>query len=381
MAPDKIVAVNVEEIGGAMRAERAARGWSLADAAREVAALAARTGGRTASPASLRTQISRWENGRVVPDADSLALLRTLYGRPDLAVGEQPAVDGPAASPAERLRAAVARAHAVDDGALRLLRRQLALTAELDATLGAAGAATVVAAQIEQLDVTSAHAIDPYRRRAVAELLARAALLGGWQALDQDEADVAFARHRQAHDAALVADAPPLAGQALAGCAAALLAAGLPAEAEAVLTGAPESGPGAAWARIARAEIRIAGGERGEATRLYDDAAALVEDTDDGERVLWRDGVVPLVLAPPVSHRRDAAFAPYDDEALAHLRAGVDEPGLPARERARLRTQLVLALVARGVREEAQEQAGRARELAGAIGSRRAQRLLDEALG
>ncbi|ODU02465.1 MAG: hypothetical protein ABS81_17490 [Pseudonocardia sp. SCN 72-86] len=387
-ATDKIGAVKVEEIGSALRAERVARGWSLSDAAREIRALAGRTGRQVASPGSLRTQLSRWENGRVAADAASSALLAELYGRPDLRAGSSDEAAGPARSPAERLRAAVTRADTVDDATLRLLRTQLALNSELDATLGAAGSGTAVAAQIAHLEATTAHSVDPERRRAVAELLARAALLGGWQALDQDDPEVAFARHRQAHEAARLAEAPALAGQALAGCASALLAVGLPEEAEAVLAEAPPSGPGASWARIARAEIRAAGGAHDDAARLFDDAATLADEkdaADDGGAeetpVPWRPGVVPPGFAPPIERRRGAALAPYDDAALERLRAGVDEPGLPARERARLRTQLVLALVARGVRAEAREQAGRARELAGTIGSHRAQRLLDEVLG
>lgn len=378
---DKIGVVKVEEIGSALRTERAARGWSLSDAAREIGALAARTGRQVASPASLRTQLSRWENGRVAADADSLALLAELYGRQDLRARGEGDPESPSASAADRLRVAVARADAVDDATLDLLRAQLALSAELDATLGAAGAGTAVAAQIDQLDATSVHTTDPARRRVVAGLLAQAALLGGWQALDQDDPEVAFTRHRRALDAARLADVPALAGQALAGCASALLSVDLPGAAEALLAEAPPSGAGAAWVRIARAEIRMSRGERADAARLYDDAAMFTgaEEADDS-RVPWRPGVVPAEIAPPVARRREAALAPYDDAALQRLRAGVDEPGLPARERARLRTQLVLALVARGVRAEAEEQAGQARELAGAIGSHREQRLLDEVL-
>jgi len=380
-ATDKIGVVKVEEIGGALRAERVARGWSLSDAAREIGALAARTGRQVASPASLRTQLSRWENGRVTADADSLALLAELYGRQDLRARGEDGSEGPSASAAERLRAAVARADAVDEAALDLLRAQLPPTAELDATLGAGGAGRAVAAQIAQLGATSVHTADPTRRRVVAELTAQAALLGGWQALDQDDADVAFTRHRRALDAARLADLPALTGQALAGCASALLAVGLPGAAEAVLAEAPPSGPGAAWVRIAHAEIRMSRGERDDAARLYDDAARLTgAEESDGSRVRWRPGVVPAELVPPVARRREAALAPYDDAALERLRAGVDEPGLPARERARMRTQLVLALVARGVRAEAEEHAGQARELAGTIGSHREQRLLDEVL-
>ncbi|MGD9985216.1 hypothetical protein [Pseudonocardia sp.] len=417
--PDKIGAMEVEEIGGTLRAERVARGWSLSDAAREIGAVAARTGRRVASAGSLRTQLSRWENGRVAADADSLALLAELYGRPDLRADRQSPPGGPPPSPAGRLRAAVSRADAVDDATLRVLQAQHAVNAELDATLGAAGTEQAVAAQIAQLDSASVHTVDPRRRRAVAGLLAQAALLGGWQALDQDEPDVGFTRHRLALDAARLAGAPALAGQAVAGCAAALLAVGLPAAAEAILAEAPTSGAGGAWARIARAEIRMSQGERDDAARLFDDAAALtpsdepdadrptadvpvdggrtagvhtgddtVHDETIGEETIdeetpasWRPGIVPPGHVPPVARRRVAALALYDDAALERLRAGVDEPGLPVRERARLRTRLVLALVARGVRAEAEEQARPARELASTIGSHRERRLLDEMLG
>lgn len=364
---DKIGVVDVERIAGTLRSERLARSWSLSDAARELGAVAARQGRVAGSPASLRTQLSRWENGRVAPDASSLALLAELFERPDLAATQ--AGHEEEGSGAARLRSAVARAAAVDDDAVEALRAQLVAHTGLDGTLGAAGAGAVVAAQLEHLADTVAHTCDPARRRVVTGLLCEVALLGGWQAFDQDALDVAHRRHRTAHDAARLAGDDVSAGQALAGQSAALLAAGLPQEAEAVLRDGPAGGPGAAWVRIARAQLRAATGDAAGAATLFDAAA----DAAGAHRRAVTD-----VIWPPVARIRDATLAAHDDRALDGLRETVEDPDLPARDRARLRAQLALALLARGAREEAAEQARRARALADGIGSHRVGRLLTQ---
>ncbi|HSU09017.1 MAG TPA: helix-turn-helix transcriptional regulator, partial [Pseudonocardia sp.] len=62
-----------------LRAARAARGWSQSEAARALAELASTRGVAVASAASLKTQLSRWENGHATPETPYRNLLGELY--------------------------------------------------------------------------------------------------------------------------------------------------------------------------------------------------------------------------------------------------------------------------------------------------------------
>ncbi len=64
-----------------LRTARAARGWSQTEAARELAALARSRGMPVAAAASLKTLLSRWENGHSLPEPQYRTLLADLYGR------------------------------------------------------------------------------------------------------------------------------------------------------------------------------------------------------------------------------------------------------------------------------------------------------------
>ena len=176
----------------ALRAARGAQGWSQTDAARALAELARIRGVDVASPASLKTQLSRWENGHAAPEAPYRALLAELYA--DSGVHLAPKDPGPAATPGpvERMQARLAAAAAVDTEVIALWRTQLATAQLLDDRLGAAGAASAVRALLEQLDAVLPHLPDPDRHRPVAALLARACLLAGAQALDEGDPDSAF---------------------------------------------------------------------------------------------------------------------------------------------------------------------------------------------
>ena len=148
-----------------LRAARGAQGWSQTDAARALAELARLRGVDVASPASLKTQLSRWENGHATPEAPYRALLAELYAESDvhLAPEDSGPVDAP--GPVERLRARVAAAAAVDAEVIALWRIQLTTARQLDDRLGAAGAAGAVRALLEQLDAVLPHLPDPDRRR------------------------------------------------------------------------------------------------------------------------------------------------------------------------------------------------------------------------
>ena len=211
----------------ALRAAREARGWSQSTAARALADLSRTHGAAVASPTSLKTQLSRWENGHATPEEPYRTLLAELYPG-----WQPPAV---AAAPADRLRARVATAAAVDDEVVALWHGQLATAQQLADRLGAVGAVGAVSALVEQLEAVLPHLPDAHRHRPVATLLARACLLAGAHALDAGDPDAAHARFTRAAEAARAVAAPDLVAQAATGRAAALRAVGATREAQAEL--------------------------------------------------------------------------------------------------------------------------------------------------
>ncbi|OLM33304.1 hypothetical protein Ae717Ps2_4200 [Pseudonocardia sp. Ae717_Ps2] len=199
--------------GPALRAARDRRGWSQSEAARALAALVAGSGG-TARAASLKTQLSRWENGHAVPDAAHRSLLAELYETTPAGLG---LADEPGPDPvdgATRLRAALERTAAVGEEELDLLRAQWAATSALDDRLGTAAAHDAVSAVVTQLREPAAHARDPHLLRALGGLLAAAALRLGDQERDRAAPDRAWAAYVEAESAALRAGDPDTADTA-----------------------------------------------------------------------------------------------------------------------------------------------------------------------
>ncbi|WP_226350098.1 hypothetical protein [Pseudonocardia sp. ICBG601] len=199
--------------GAALRAARDRRGWSQSEAARALAELVAGSGG-TARAASLKTQLSRWENGHAVPDAAHRALLAELYDSTPAGLGLADATGPDPLDGAARLRAALERAAAVGEEELDLLRAQWAATTALDDRLGTAAAHDAVAAVVAQLREPAAHARDPRRVRALTGLLAAAALRLGDQERDRAAPDRAWAAYVEAESAALRAGDPGAADEA-----------------------------------------------------------------------------------------------------------------------------------------------------------------------
>lgn len=370
-------------IGVVLRAARREKGWSQAEAARCLAALGAERGVPTASPASLKAQLSRWENGHAAPEQPYRKLLGELYEHDHLAL-DLPRVGVPPAD-GEGLRNLLDEAAAVDEPALELLRAQLAVTRELDHRLGAAGTADSVRAQLGQLTRLLDHTIAVPGRRAVAGLLAETALLAGWQALDQDRIDEAWDRHGQARAVAREADVPGLHAEALAGQAAVLLELGRPAAAVELLAGAgPDAGGcvgprlvASAWVAAALGAARAAGGDIEGARHAFDAA----------ERLAAPPGSRPDLAGPGLDldydgvHRwRGAALAPLGDVQEAARLRDLVAAERPVRQRAALEADLAIALAVQGA-DDAAAHARSARLTAARIGSHRVRARLDSAAG
>ena len=226
-----------------LRAVRAERGWSQAEAGRALAALAAERHGVGPSATSLKTQLSRWENGHTAPDPQHRGMLSELYGRSEEELGlagrSEPDVPG---GP-ERLRVEVASAAAVDGEVIALWNEQLRLARALDRRLGTVGASSTAEALVAQLERTLLHSFHRERRAQLALLLGWATALSGVHALDRGEPDIAFARMDRARWVARDAEAEDLQARAVAGQASALVDAGEAAAALDLLAAGPPGSP------------------------------------------------------------------------------------------------------------------------------------------
>lgn len=370
-----------------LQAARRARGWSQAEAARELGALARAAGGPAASPASLKSLLSRWENGHALPDPHYQALLGELYERTTAELGLAPDEPAPADG-AARLRARLAAAAAVDDVVLDAWADQLALGRRLDDEVGAAGAAGIVRALVEELDRGFVHVVDPGLRTAVAAVLVPAATLAGWQELDRGDPERAWGDFDHARTVAAAVGAGA-AAEATAGIAATLVDLGDPETALEVLDHAHPTDDGArAWIEAARGATLAA---RGHVARARGSFAA-------SERAAVRDGgpasrPTPTAPAPPsaaaatpgaadgslagglsapeVRRRRAVSLARLGEpDAASALEAALAAGVRSARERAV--THAALAVALGPAVPSAAEHARAARAIAERIGSARA---------
>jgi transcriptional regulator with XRE-family HTH domain len=361
--------MNGRATAGGLRAARAARGWSQSQAARELAALARSSGAPVAGAASLKTLLSRWENGHAVPEPQYRALLGELYGRTPAELGiAGPPADPEAAGAPARFRAALAAAGAIDGAALDLWREQLHVATRLDDELGATGAGELVRALVERLDETVRHTIAPARRAAVAAVLAPAAILAGAQELDRCRPDLAWLRYHLARAAAIEAELPETAADAVAGQAGVLVDVGEAAAAVTLLEAAEPAIPRAARPRLAgaRADAAAALGDAAAARR----AISAATGSDERPPADTVQPPVAIELADLDRWHGHALTVLGDPAAARPLRRALAAPPRSVRHRAAVHADLALALAAEQPGDAAAH-ARAARELAERIGSAR----------
>lgn len=353
----------------ALRAARAVRGWSLTTAAQQIVELGGARGLAVATVSSLRSQISRWENGHAMPDPLYRELLSDLLGHTPADLGIGGGAAAPLGDPASRLRAGVAAASAVDESALQLWREQLASARRLDDELGGTGAGSVVRAQVEQLEETLVHTVDATARARVAGVLSAAAELAGAQAFDGGEPDEAWRHYARARSAAVEAADSAAEAVATAGLAAVLVDVGDPAGAIAVLDGPRPDAPAPALARIAAAlaAARAARGDTDAAHAAVAEAERLTGGPAYRLDVVFPSGP-PIEVADLPRWRGHVLARLRDPDAVPALRQALDAGPRAIRHRAAVHADLAAALVA--VDEPGSvEQARTARDLAERIGS------------
>src|SRR6185437_14929851 len=160
-----------------------------------------------ANKASLKTKLSRWENGKERPNEIYQRLFREIYGRTSTELGfpDEPEQDPEAAE----LRARLAIARTVDQETVDVFCQQVDHARRVDRHFGALTQLDQLRAQIDQVQHLLTYRAGP-QRRALAGVLVEASTLAGWQALDRAAVGQAWTHYERAKTAAREAESPAL---------------------------------------------------------------------------------------------------------------------------------------------------------------------------
>lgn len=365
----------------ALRQARVAAGWSQMRLVAELERQARASENRTALPERqhLKTQLSRWENGHVVPGEMYRALFRAIYRTTDEALGF-PSAPSLALADAADLLTQIATARAIGPTSAGAFAAQVETIRVLDRQLGAPTALAQLRAVTQSVEGLLRHAVLPAAREPLAAVLADAAALAGWQALDLGDVKQAWTLHETAKAAAREAgDAPGLA-HAMGQQAFVLLDAGATGDAVQLIRATTEIAgrkvPAVlrAWLSAAEAEACAALRDDAGSRRALDEAASVLPSgdevrdlpylvLDDAHLARWRGNVLARL---------------GDDDATSDLyRALATMDATFIRARAGLECDLAKAHVTRGDVTEARRHVASARQLAQQTGSVRQRRRID----
>lgn len=364
--------------GSALQQVRRQRGMTQARAITELIAVGRRRGIALPDSASIKRRMSDWENGKRYPDSQYRPLLRELYGRTDDELGfPEP---GAAATDAhtdamEEVAARLDNAAAVDGDLLLALDQQTHRLRLLDRRLGAATVLDQILAHIETVRALMINTVLSRDRAALARILADAAALAGWQALDTAAInrawqffDIARSCGQQAGESAVYAHALGEQSYALADLGRPDHALDLLDEAQTLPRLPPLM---RTWLTAACAEMHAATGAHREALRGFDQAEQLLPADHQDPSMPY------LALSPThlLRWRGHSLALLGDGDALNYLIKALDDHDCSfVRAECGLRIDLATALKATGELAESRAQALTAKQLAVRIGSERNRR-------
>ncbi|MDL4777588.1 XRE family transcriptional regulator [Actinomadura xylanilytica] len=355
-----------------LRRTRAELGWKVSQLIATLRRRASQTGVMLGSDKSLKTTISRHENGHVEPDADWRKLYRLAYGRTDDELGFQTVVsasDTP--GPADDLRQQLATAQRVDMRVVQQMQQQVHQIRLLDRRLGASSLLEQTRSVITTLTELAHYSLNPSVRQALAAVLSDAGALAGWQALDVGAVQQAWGHYETAKTAAREADAPVLLAHAMGEQAYVLHdlgritdALGLVQEAQKL---AGESAPVLllCWLHAVEAEVQAASADDRCRQALDRSAKLLPADATDPE--------LPFITLNRAHHARwrgHCLARVGDGEAIDYLSVALTQMDKTfIRATAGLRCDLAQAFATRGELDEARKHLRNARLLANQVGS------------
>jgi len=277
---------------------------------------------------------------------------------------------------AELLRQITA-ASSIDGTVLRVLQGETDNIRLLDRRLGAPAVAGKLEAHITYIETGLQYSLRPGNRQQLAQVLADASALAGWQAIDMGRLPRAWTHFERATAAAREAGDPCLLAFAAGEQAYVLLDLHRPAEALAMVRAAYEETHAAiphqvrGWLRAAEAEMAAAAGEEPTCRSALDSAAQEIgygpatEDLpylalNEAHLARWRGNCLVLFGDPQTADDLNSALVAMED-GFTRAEAG-------------LRCDLAAALHVRGEQDEAKRHLQKARELAQVTGSARQRR-------
>lgn len=331
-----------------------------------------------ANKASLKTKVSRWENGKEQPSEIYRRLFREIYGRTNAELGFP---DEPEEEPeAAELRNRLAVARTLDQETVEVFRHQVDHARRVDRRFGALTQLDQLRTQIDQVQHLLTYRAGP-QRPALAGVLVEASTLAGWQALDRAAVGQAWTHYERAKAAAREADSAALLAHATAEQAFVLVDLNETTAAVDQLAHARSIANGTAtpllraWLAAAHGETIAAAGHADDVRRAFDTASDLLpaDPIDpalpflflgDSHLDRWRGNALARVGAPDAIDKLTAA--------LTRLPADF------VRARTGLLVDLAYAHAAAGDRDAALAYARQARRLAAQIKSDRQQRRLNQ---
>jgi tetratricopeptide (TPR) repeat protein len=330
-----------------------------------------------AAKTALLVMISRWENGHdEVTDPVYRMLFREHYGRTNEELGFPPE---PLDGTAEELRDRILTARSIDTETIELFRQQIDNIRHMDRRLGAIALLDQLNTQIRQISDLLRYGTLQQHREALAAVLAEAATLAGWEALDRASLAQAWHHHETAKIAAREAGSPSLLAYATAQQAFVLIDLGNPDRAVELLDHARSLHPSGiddllrCWLAAAYGEGLAEAGLRDAALRAFDDAnsALPTEPSDPDLPYLMLNGT------HLTRWRGNALAALGDTGAIADLeRVLASKTPTSLRATTGALVSLAFAYSRAGDREAAVSYSRKARQLASRIGSDRQRKRL-----
>jgi len=275
----------------------------------------------------------------------------------------------------------IASARNIDASIVQVLQEETNTIRLLDRRLGAPAVAAKLEAHITHVATSLRHSLHPGRRQQLADVLADAAALAGWQAIDMGRLPAAWRHFETATAAAREADDNCLLAFAAGEQAYVLMDLGQPAEGldkvRAVYDQTHDAIPHQmrGWLRAAEGEMAAAVGRNGDCHRALDQASTELGYGPSGEDLPY------LALnSAHLARWRGNCLVQFGDTAtvgdLTAALAGMDSTF--TRAEAGLHCDLAAALHAAGDRHEARQHLRHATELAQLTGSARQRRRIAE---
>lgn len=360
-----------------LRRTRSEFGWKVPRLIAALRRCAPQAGMTLGSDKSLKTTISRHENGRVIPGEEWRKLYRLVYGRTDEELGfATSAAASSAFLPVGDLERRLATARRVDMSLVDEMRQQVHHVRLLDRRLGAPSLLEQTRSVMATLTELISYSLKPSVRQALAAVLSDAAALAAWQALDIGAIHQAWGHYETAKTAAREAQSPMLLAHAMGEQVYALHDLGCLTDALSLVQEASRlvrnSGPPLllSWLSAVEGETQAALADDTCYRTLERSADLLPDSTEHPD--------LPFIALDQTHHARWRGHCLAqlgDGEAVDYLTAALaDMDTTFVRATAGLRCDLAQALATRGEKDEARKHLRTARHLANQVGSIRQRR-------